>query len=124
MNTMTQTRPAAIDVATEARRMKFRHPVSISQKVWDDCVHWDEEIEAGKSGATTEEIEGRLRDLLWAALSGIRSVRRGRVVHFDLWRIPPMGRGTQMRPVTLSASIGPGPDGAPVITISTPIIPR
>lgn len=122
MSVIPLTRPVdikSVDVTDEAARLGFKHPVTISREVWDDCCHWDDYIEATKTGYTAEETEGRLRDLLWNALLAAKRSQRART-YFTYQRVPVGTKGTQSRPVTLAVSIGPGHRWEPVIVIEFP----
>lgn len=105
-----------LDVTDEAARLGFRHRVLLTSSAWTDSVWWDEVIEEMKYGQSTEEVEGRLRDVLWVARWNA-SRSRGRVAYFDHARIPPYGADSRTRTVTLVMSISPDDNGRPVIVI-------
>ena len=108
-----------VDLTEEAARLGFRHPVAVSREVWEDCCYWDDYIEATKTGYSAEELDGRTRDLLWNALLAAKRSRRSTTC-FTYDRVPVTGKATRREPVTIRASIAPGDNHEPVITLDFP----
>jgi hypothetical protein len=108
-----------VDLTEEATRLRFRHPVACTREVWEDCIEWNDEIEAGKTGYSAQEQQARLRDVLWLALLAAKR-SRGSKTYFTVARVARTGPGTRATEVTLTLSIGPGDAGEPVLTIALP----
>lgn len=104
-----------VDVTETAREAGFRAPVALTRAVWADCVEWGE-LDARRR-KTPQDEAGRLWDVLWMARQACCRQRDSSVARFYISRVPRTGRG---RYVELAAQIGPGDDGAPVITIMQP----
>lgn len=107
-----------IDVTTTAREAGFRLPVALTRAVWADCVEWSDADSARK--ACPQDQAGRLWDVLWMASLAARRARECSRVRFALVRVPREGRGVRPRHVELEMHIGPGDDGAAVLTIMQP----
>ena len=106
-----------IDVSTVAREAGFKVPVRLSRAVYEDCVAWAAEDNARK-GCVQEEA-GRLWDVVYMLSLAARKTNADTLL-YGLYRVPREGRGRKARLTTLRSSFGPGPDGAPQITISLP----
>lgn len=108
-----------VDVTPEARRLRFHHPLALSREVWEDCVDWDDTIEDRKDGHSAQEVQGRLREVLWHALVAARTAHGSRV-HFTMKRVSPEGPSCRQTSVTLVLAIGPGDTREPVLTVRFP----
>ncbi|MBK1642878.1 hypothetical protein CKO12_13565 [Chromatium okenii] len=100
-----------IDVTHTAEEAGFRVPVALTTAVWMDCVDWPIDDRS-------QDMEGRLWDVLYLAAFEARRKRNSRRVVFQLLRVI---RGcNQLFPVQLVLHIGGGDHGEPVITIMQP----
>lgn len=107
-----------INITERARELGYRWPIAMTRTVWEDCVAWSDEDTKRKGWPQDED--GRLHDVLWMCLCGLRRAKPGdRVLRFSLVRVPRKGRGTSARRVDLILECGPGDDGEPVMTIMT-----
>ena len=108
-----------IDVSETARQAGFAWPVAMTAAAWEDCVAWTEEDSRRQ---IYQDETGRLWDVVWMASRAVKAT--GRVGEqarlFQLYRVPRGGRGVRQRPAMLKVMVGPGDDGAPVITIVLP----
>lgn len=104
------------DVSELALESGFAFPIALTAAAWTEAVAW-----SYPDGALQDET-GRLWDVLmmarFAALHPLgrhseESPRR----NFTLYRIPNIPDATEATEVVLAIHIGPGDDGAPVITI-------
>lgn len=107
-----------VDVSETASEAGFKVPVALTRAVWADCVEWNAEIEARK--ATIQDESGRLWDVLWMAFVACRRAGEDQRRLYELYRVPPEGKGSRARRVVLAVHIGPGDNGEPVITIMQP----
>jgi hypothetical protein len=100
-----------IDVTARAREAGIRIPMALTRRVWSEYVELNE---AAKQ--VGNDIEGRLWDIVWVLRSTRRLPDAGEVL-FQLYVVT-----TRARPslVTLKVHVGPGDDGAPVLTVLTP----
>lgn len=106
-----------------AREAGFTIPVVMSRGAWDDCVAWDEGPEGNvdpAKPATGQDEAGRLWDVLWLAGKAARRASDDNMAVFDVLRVPAHGRGVTPKPVRLWATVGPGDDGSPLVTIMRP----
>lgn len=106
-----------------AREAGFTIPVVMSRGAWDDCVTWDEGPEGNvdpAKPATVQDEAGRLWDVLWLASQAARRAAGDDMAVFDVLRVPAHGRGVTAKPVRLWATVGPGDDGSPLVTIMRP----
>ena len=107
---------ALIDVTETARAAGFTYPCVVTAAVWEDCIAWTEQDRTTPKRACQDEA-GRLWDVLWMARSA--DAKYGRPATYRIKRVPRPGRGhTQL--VILKLHVGPGDDGAPVLTIMQP----
>lgn len=100
-----------VDVSDTAREAGFTFPVALTRAVWEDCVAW------GEDERVPQDESGRLWDVLSMLRFGIKRTRESTDrITFEVLRVP---KGGQTRPdlVKLWASVGPGDDPAPVMTI-------
>ena len=108
---------ALIDITETAKQQGIRFPVALTRAAWSDFVAWTDSDNQRKG--TVQDEAGRLWDvvtmLYWAA-------RRcpGDTMRFQVLRVPREGKGRKARIATLKAIVGPGDDGAPVITVMLP----
>jgi hypothetical protein len=107
-----------VDAGPMAREAGFRFPVAITAGAWADCIAWDD---ADSGRQTHQDQSGRLWDVLFMAAHAARTEsRRCTERLFELYRIPRDGEATVAKLTTLKLVVGPGDDGAPVITILLP----
>lgn len=107
-----------IDAGAMAAEAGFKWPVALTSAAWSDCVAWAE-TDSGRQ--VYQDESGRLWDVLFMASHAIRSSKgSGDRLLFQLYRVPRDGRSTEAALVTLKLIIGPGDDGAPVVTILQP----
>lgn len=100
------------DLAAEAG---FRVPVACTRAVWEDCVAWGE-ADTRRTGAPQDQT-GRLWDLLTMTRhAASRAADEGRA-RVELTRVPRDGRSPEPQLTRLTAVMGPGDDGQPVLTI-------
>ena len=114
-----------MDVTEMAREAGFEHPTAVTHEVWSRYV-------VVPLGATGQDEEGRLWDILWmlgGALMRELSTRSERhhaqndfaetpsIVHYQL---AVRNGDDRLEQVTLKAVCGPGDGGEPVITIMCP----
>lgn len=103
-----------VDVTEVAKKLGFKVPVAVTQAVWVDCCEWSESDERGL-GQTTE---GRLHDVLMMALrAALAAQGETDRVRFKMLRVPRDAGATTAKGVELVATIGPGDDPSPVVTI-------
>ncbi len=100
-----------IDVTHTAEEAGFRVPVALTTAVWMDCVDWPIDDRS-------QDMEGRLWDVLYLAAFEARRKRNSRRVVFQLLRV--IRGSNQLFPVQLVLHIGSGDHGEPVITIMQP----
>jgi hypothetical protein len=99
------------------REAGFRHPIAVTQRVWEECIHWPE-TETGM-----QDEAGRMWDVLFMARLAAGKARDTDRVTYQLHVVP---RGEDARDegppplVTLVLHIGPGDTPEPVITIMFP----
>jgi Family of unknown function (DUF6573) len=89
----------------------FAVPVAVTAALWATI----EAIPDSLVGIA--DVRGRLHDVLWMATLAARRQPRASFASFAL-RMP--SRGTRKLTVHLVLAIGPGDDGAPVVTIGYP----
>ena len=110
-----------IDVSEVAREAGFTMPVAMTNGVWEDCVHWEDD---DTKRQTYQDEAGRLWDVLSMASMAIRSANRhgheGSTLGYSLRRVPRGGRGRMPRKRILKLVVGPGDHAEPVITIMLP----
>ncbi|MGB3291097.1 MAG: DUF6573 family protein [Burkholderiaceae bacterium] len=106
-----------IDITEAACEAGFRLPVAMTAAAWADCVVWND---ADSMRQTAQNEAGRLWDVLWMASLAARRAGNSQRIAFTVHRVPRGGRSPHSRPTTLHMCIGPGDDGAPVITILLP----
>lgn len=104
-----------IDVSTDAREAGFRFPVALTIAAYLETVTWT----PGNFAACQSE-SGRLWDVLMTATAGCRRKSDDERQRFEVLRVPNRPRATVARLLRLELHIGPGDDGAPVITIGLP----
>lgn len=104
-----------VDVSEQAKRYGFLVPVALTERVWAECVEW-EELDSRKQ--THQDQSGRLHDVLSMALLHTRRCGgEGARMSLQLYVVPRDGRSRHAQLTTLSMTIGPGDSGEPVITI-------
>lgn len=99
------------------REAGFIVPVAFSRAAWQNCVHWDEQIEANKPHATGQDPVGRLWDVLKMAHLQVRGNATNRAM-VSLLRIPTEGPRCSPDLIVLTAHSGPGDRGEHVVTIT------
>jgi len=116
--------------ASLAAEAGFGVPVALTRAVYEDCVAWTD-TDSARTGVWLQDQTGRLWDVLWMAAQAARHARQQRRVAFELYRVP-RDRGRipiddlddaayeRLCRVRLTADIGPGDDGVPVVTILQP----
>lgn len=104
-----------VDAGDAAREAGFRFPVALTIAAWSEAVTWTPGNQA------YQDESGRLWDVLTmaqhAARRGTGESDRAR---FQVLRVPNTPRASVARLLELEMHIGPGDDGAPVITIGLP----
>lgn len=107
-----------IDVSALAQQAGFVLPVAITAQAFADCVAWRE---ADNLAQVHQDETARLWDVLFTAAHAIRTEADTRAeLRFGLERIPRDGHSIAAVPVCLKLIIGPGDDGAPVVTVMLP----
>jgi len=107
-----------IDAGPTAREAGFKWPVAITAAAWADCVAW---TEADSERQVHQDQSRRLFDILYMAHHAIRVNRNGGDrVTFQLYRVSRDGRSTEAAATRLKLVVGPGVQGEPVVTISSP----
>ena len=107
-----------VDVTVIGKEAGFKMPVAITAAAWADCVTWSEDDNARQ---TYQDESGRLWDVVYMAIHGIRTSKRaGDRLLFQLYRVPRDGRSTKAELTSLKLIIGPGDTPEPVITILLP----
>lgn len=111
-----------VDVTETAHEAGFRCPVALTRAAWEDCVAWSEADTDRKHWP--QDQAGRLWDVLSMARFYIAGATRRDPstdrCTVELVRVPRAGSGCMARHVALTAVIGGGDDGEPVITIGQP----
>ena len=102
--------PVEAGIAAEAG---FRIPVALTAAAWADCVTWTRD-----DGLQDET--GRLWDVLWMTSHAVRRVGGTDRARVRLLRVRNDGTSFDAEPVTLVATIGPGDQGEPVLTMMLP----
>jgi hypothetical protein len=99
-----------VDVTPASKEAGVTYPVALTRGVYESYV-------AVPPGVKGLDLEGRLCDVLWMLVCGIRSQRHTAEVRFKL-----SVRNDNRRPrlVELKAVCGPGDEGEPVITVMHP----
>ena len=107
-----------VDATTVAREAGFTIPLALTSAAWAECVAWSP-ADTEKTGVPQDEA-GRLWDVVWMASCAARRHRDGGAdrVAFEVFRVP-RGRRRALR-CALVLHIGPGDDGAPVLTVLLP----
>lgn len=100
-----------VDVTETAREAGWRFPVAVTASVWSL-------IEVPADSRSAQDTKGRLWDVVWMASRAALRVR-GDQLTFRVF-FAPRHRRERRREVTLVATIGPGDDPAPVVTIMLP----
>ncbi|MEC3977178.1 DUF6573 family protein [Amycolatopsis sp. H20-H5] len=94
----------------------IRYPLAYTTAVFHDCIEW-----SGRDNRKNvyQDQQGREWDVLTRAADAMRRARHlpERTVPFTVLRIPRLSRATTPGPVTLYVNVGPGDDGAPVLTV-------
>ena len=104
------------DVSALAKESGFAVPVAMTSAAWMEAVSWSQSNEA------FQDENGRLWDVLIMAKftamrpQGRRSEESPRS-SFSVYRVPNISDATEATELALDMHIGPGDDGAPVITI-------
>lgn len=106
-----------IDVTETAQEAGFRLPVALTSAAWHQTVEW---TEADTRRQTPQDESGRLWDVLWMAYLAAKRASGGCRVQFNMLMVPRGGAARRPRLMALTMQIGPGDDGAPVITIMLP----
>ncbi len=106
-----------VDVSATARQAGVRFPCALSAGAWATCVAWSE-ADSDAQGIPQDE-QGRLWDVLTMFALAARKAD-GPELQFGVLCIPCDGKSQRARLTQLWASIGPGDDPAPVITIMLP----
>jgi hypothetical protein len=102
-----------VDVSTVAREAGFRWPVALTRTVWGQYVEVPQ-------GVQCQDEQGRLWDILWMARARIKASSSDSI-RFQLYvRNHNRAPLTRRDLITLRATVSPGDDGDPVITIMLP----
>jgi len=101
-----------VDVTATAKEYGFKIPVAMTSAVWQDCISWDNNIQA-----MHQDESGRLADILWMCFIAIHKSKNNQCL-FKVYRI----RKDETNPtlVQLKCIIGGGDNSEPVITIMQP----
>ena len=101
-----------VDVTERAKEAGIKLPTALTRRVWNEYVELSEA--AKKAG---NDIQGRLWDIVWMfRCAAVRSPSESELT-FQLYVVTHRVKASL---VTLKATVGPGDDGEPVITIMTP----
>ena len=120
--TATYTRAQALtdgvlhDVTDTAREGGFAVPVALTAAAWADAVAWDQ-------GGGIHDESARLGDVLFMAAMAARRHRVPGHNHravFYVFRVPNEPGVHDAAETPLCVQIGPGDNGEPVVTITTP----
>ena len=104
-----------VDAGDAAKEAGFLFPVALTIAAWSEAVQWTHENSA------YQDESGRLWDVLTMARHEMkRGTGEGDRARFQVLRIPNTARATVPRLLALQVHIGPGDDGAPVLTIGLP----
>ena len=102
-----------VDISEMGREAGIRFPVAVTRAVWTSCV----KLSPAAERAPNDE-PGRLWDLVWMLSLACRGPRgNSSVVEYELSCVTKSESPSLVR---LKAHIGPGDDGAPVITVMFP----
>lgn len=108
-----------VDVSETATEAGFKVPVALTHAAWNKYVLWRNEEEE-----VYQDESGRLWDVLWMAINGIRQAPPGgHELLFKFLSVPSMENGvaeTEAQEATLKLFSGPGDEGEHVITIMLP----
>lgn len=111
------------DVSTVGAEAGFLWPVALTAGARSEVVAWDDAADQRK-GFTGQSEEGRLWDVLSMARLAVHRTRNalatGVHIPFQVACVPREGRGVRPRLTALVVTVGPGDDGAPVLTIMLP----
>ena len=107
-----------VDISEVATKVGFRAPVAMTKNAWADCVWWPQTTTNQKVNIQTEE--GRLCDVVYAAMLAVKPSEGLSRTVFDVYRVPATGKRVKPRRTTLVMQIGTGDIKEPVITISMP----
>ena len=117
----TYTRAQAIEDGTLvevdpklSKQARFKWPVAITSSVWDEYVEWTQE---DTNKQTYQDTTGRLWDILTMLMFAIRSAESGSALKFKLHCVPRDGNAKRAKLIELIATVGPGDDAEPVITV-------
>ena len=99
-----------------ARQAGFLTSVGVLFEVWESCIAWSDE---DSKRQTSQDETARLWDLLNVLRVAAKS-QGGSSVRFSIARIPRDGKSRHPQKVALKATIGPGDDPRPVITVLFP----
>lgn len=105
-----------VDVTETAREAGFKFPVALTSALYFDAVAWNED------NIASQDIEGRLWDVLSMAYFAIRGTRDRNTdrITASVLRIPNKARCTVPRKLTFTVHIGPGDTPEPVMTFMLP----
>ena len=101
-----------VDVSETAREAGIRFPVAVTRSVWERYVA----LTPAAERAGNDE-RGRLWDVVWMLLCGIRRNRSASTFLYDLLVVTDSVRPSHVK---LKAICGPGDDAEPVITVLLP----
>jgi len=90
----------------------IRLPLACTARVWSECIAMTPAAE--KAG---NDVKGRLWDVLWMFATAAHLARAADRCAFKLYVVRDKAKPTL---TTLHAHIGPGDDGAPVLTFMFP----
>lgn len=101
-----------VDVSETAKEAGVRVPIAVSQAVWAKYVVVPEGVKA-------QDEAGRLWDIIWMYTRGVKAAPKGsQRLNFALYvRNHNRERTTARDLVHLYATIGPGDQGEPVVTV-------
>ncbi len=90
----------------------FRIPIACTARVFFECIAL-----TPSAARAHNDMKGRLWDVLWMLKNAIRGARDTSTVRFQLYVVRDRERPTL---TTLIATVGPGDEGEPVLTILFP----
>ena len=107
-----------VDLRADPERNKLvneagiRLPLACTARVWSECIAM-----TPAAGKVANTVEGRLWDVLWMFSTAAKGARAADRCAFKLYVVRDKAKPTL---TTLHAHIGPGDDGAPVLTFMFP----
>jgi hypothetical protein len=107
-----------VDVTETAKEAGFKCPVAMTRAAWASAVEWSDE---DTKRQVPQDERGRLWDVVWMCMQTAKRVPQDmQTFLFILYRVPRGGQAKQPKLTRLKATIGPGDNSEPVITIMEP----